>query len=157
MTDASQPIECIVVDGHCLFGFSVQEGVPLLNLDLRDYRNRQLLAVDEGCLSAKSDAWDVEMKGAVITVRTGRGKVRLQCEFVPPHEVRIHRGTFMFNGIAFECDAQGLCLLNTGQRICGGGTLAGFGCMIAAGDLQHCRGGALFAFPPCQRRVFSDR
>lgn len=104
------------MDGFTVLGFRFDEGHLLLNVLLLNQYNEPVMVVDDGFLQLSTEPWDIRWEGKTITIREGRGEIRLQISFQPPDKVTIARGFFLLNGLAIQISDKGLECLNTKNK-----------------------------------------
>jgi hypothetical protein len=64
---------------------------PALTGYFTDASGRELLRIEQNIWSGPSTAWDVEVKGATITVRPARGVIGLRLRVDPPNEIAVEK------------------------------------------------------------------
>lgn len=112
----------IMIDGLPILAFHFEDGHALLHLHLFNEYNEPVLFVEDGWLVIWTMPWDITFEGRVLTIREGKGRIRLQVSFDPPSQVNIKRGFFLFNGVAIAVSEHGVKCLNN-QSVwskCGG-------------------------------------
>ncbi len=102
----------IMIDGLPILAFNFEDGRALLELRLFNEYNEAVLIVEDGSLVLSTLPWDITFKGDELTIREGRGKIRLQVGFHPPSNVEIKRGFFLFDGAAIAVSEHGVECLN---------------------------------------------
>lgn len=88
----------LTIDDVPMVMFSRNGAELLVTLRLHDRFNRPQLVVWENELAINPGTWDIEVKGAMFTVRDGLGEVAAQIEFKIPHQLVIHRAVLRLNG-----------------------------------------------------------
>jgi len=106
----------IMIDGVPILAFHFEDGHALLHLHLFNEYNEPVLVVRDGWFVVSTLPWDITFEGSVLTIREGKGRIRLQVSFDPPSKVEIKRGFFLFNGVAIAVSEHGVECLNKGNR-----------------------------------------
>lgn len=104
--------EAIRMDGESLFGVRLEDDHFLLNLSVYDSKEDLVLLIADNELVLNVRSWDIEVAGARITIREGKGSVLFDIAFRPPSTVVVMRGRFQHNGIEVLVTHKWCALLN---------------------------------------------
>jgi len=85
--------------GEVILGIRVENGAPLIEIDLRDEANRPLLIVRSGELRFMSASWDITVEGQRITIWSEPETKALVLDLNPPNEIRVPHADFWHAGI----------------------------------------------------------
>jgi hypothetical protein len=105
----------ISVDDIDLVWFRIDSsGRLFFNATVFDQNNLPLLLIRENALAYRIDTWDIEFKTRTLTVREAARKILLEIEFIPPHEVAIHRARLLCNGVEILVRKSHVFVVNSG-------------------------------------------
>jgi trigger factor len=104
--------QAIRIDGESLFGVRLEDGHFLLNLSVYDSDDNLVLRIVDNELVLNVCSWDIEVVGARITIRQGRGNILFDIVFRPPSSVAVLRGRFLYHGVELFVAPKWCALLN---------------------------------------------
>jgi hypothetical protein len=108
----------VSVDDFDLVWFRIDNsGRLFFNATLFDQNNVPLLLIRENALVYRVDTWDLEFKTRTLTIREAARKILLEMEFLPPHEVVIHRARLLCNGVEILVRKSYVFVVNSGQLL----------------------------------------
>lgn len=107
----------IVIDDFPIIGFIIRDGNMLLNFTAFNEENEVIFQILENELIYKTDNWDVEWVGKVLTLREGKGKVLLKVSFEPPGTVRIISARILLNGVEIHAKKNYIYSFNNSNFI----------------------------------------
>lgn len=81
----------LCLNGYKPFGFTLDEGGLLLNVDVRDSRHAQALVIRDSVMRVSSDVWDATLVGQTLTIREQAQSFLVEMDFNPPNVVRVNR------------------------------------------------------------------
>lgn len=105
----------LLIDNIAPIIFLRDESRLLLNMRLLDRFNTPRLIIRENELIARSDAWDVELVGARLTIREQPRDIHLRLVFEPPNKVIIERAKIYANGILVLVDGKAMTIKGAGD------------------------------------------
>lgn len=104
--------QAIRIDGEPLFGVRLEDGHFLLNISVYDSSGNLILLIIDNELVLNVCSWDIEVVGARITIREGKGNILFDIIFRPPSTVVVLRGRFLYNGVELFVARKWCALLN---------------------------------------------
>jgi trigger factor len=112
--DQGSGVACDVlrIDGEPLLGVRLEDGHFLLNLCVRDSKGDLVLLIEDNELLLNVRSWDIEIVGAQITIREGKGNILFDIIFRTPSNVVVVRGRFLHNGVELLVAPKWWALLN---------------------------------------------
>jgi hypothetical protein len=124
--------QVIRIDGYPVLGVILGDGHFLLSITLFDECNRIVMQIVNNELVVNLLAWDVEIIGTRLILRSGLGKILLDIRFDLPNTLVIERGRFLRNGVELLVAPKWAAVLNNRmvfQRMqihnCGSGLVLG--------------------------------
>ena len=115
----------VVVDDTDLLAFGIlPDGNLCLHATVFDECNLPLLMIRRNQLAYKTDTWDIDFKGATLTVREASRKIFFEITFEPPSKITINRARLLCNGVEilvrqshiFVVNSEGVLVGNTAEN-----------------------------------------
>lgn len=108
------------VDDIDLVWFCIDpSGNLFLNANIFDENNLPLLRLVGNRLAYRTDAWDIEFKGRLLTVREAARKISFEIEFSPPGQIIIHRARLLCNGVEILVRKSHIFVVNSSALLDG--------------------------------------
>jgi hypothetical protein len=104
--------EVIRIDGYPVLAVILGDGHFLLTLTVFDDCNRIILQIVNNELVINLLAWDIEVVGTRLILRTGLGKILFDIRFALPNTIVIERGRFLRNGVELLVAPKWAAVLN---------------------------------------------
>jgi hypothetical protein len=123
----------LLIDDTPVVLFRVEDGQPLLTVQLIDSANRLLVQIIDSELVYWIRPWDVEFEAQTLTVRSGPGDIFVSIEFDPPGGVSINRAHIFRNGIEVDVTPDRIMVLPNQCSIAGSTVVNAVGglCLVA--------------------------
>ena len=98
--DGTVAMVAVSVDDIDLLWYTIDTcGHVFLHANIFDENNLPLLRIIGNWLAYRTEAWDIEFKGKLLTVREAARKILFEIEFSPPNQAIIHRARLLCNGV----------------------------------------------------------
>lgn len=93
-----------LINNKKLISFEILDNQLFLNLVLIDENGNMLLKIVENEMVYSSEQWDIERVGRNLKIRTGRGNVIFDIDFLIPNSIQINKA--QFNADGYQIDVQ---------------------------------------------------